>query len=161
MTEGSWLGKKCDIILNLSDYPALQHVWEVWNLGWGRKVGLFHISTPKRSVELRTKKESRDLVASAGHLCLLSAALLNKLRGVYSCKMWYIRAASMLFNRSTGFKTWAMRGKAHTRLLHQNGGILRGTAQRGAPKNDIHQVLWRQRSWASVRSSFADSGLFY
>ena len=120
-----------------------------------------HFHTPKRSVELRTKKESRDLVASAGHLCLLSAALLNKLRGVYSCKIWYIRAASMFFNRSTGFKTWAMRGKAHTRLLHQNGGILRGTGQRGAPKNDIHQVLWRQRSWASVRSSFADSGLFY
>ena len=31
-------------------------------------VGLFHTSKPLRSVELRMKKESRDLVASAGHL---------------------------------------------------------------------------------------------
>ena len=31
-------------------------------------VRLFHTSTPLRSVELRMKKESRDLVASAGHL---------------------------------------------------------------------------------------------
>ena len=32
-------------------------------------IGLFHTSTPQRSVELRMKKESKDLVASAGHLC--------------------------------------------------------------------------------------------
>ena len=32
-------------------------------------VRLFHTSTPLRSVELRMKKESRDLVASTGHLC--------------------------------------------------------------------------------------------
>ena len=31
-------------------------------------VRLFHTSTPLRSVELRMKKESRDLVASPGHL---------------------------------------------------------------------------------------------
>ena len=31
-------------------------------------VRLFHTSTPLRSVELRMKKESRDLVASTGHL---------------------------------------------------------------------------------------------
>ena len=31
-------------------------------------VRLFQTSTPLRSVELRMKKESRDLVASAGHL---------------------------------------------------------------------------------------------
>ena len=30
--------------------------------------GLFHISTPLRSVELRMEKVSRDLVASTGHL---------------------------------------------------------------------------------------------
>ena len=30
---------------------------------------LFHTSTPLRSVELRMKKESMDLVASTGHLC--------------------------------------------------------------------------------------------
>ena len=29
---------------------------------------LFHTSTPLRSVELRMKKESMDLVASTGHL---------------------------------------------------------------------------------------------
>ena len=29
----------------------------------------FHTSTPLRSVELRMKKESRDLVASTGYLC--------------------------------------------------------------------------------------------
>ena len=28
-----------------------------------------HTSMPQRSVELRMKKDSRDLVASAGHLC--------------------------------------------------------------------------------------------
>ena len=28
----------------------------------------FHTSTPQRSVELRMKKESRDLVARPGHL---------------------------------------------------------------------------------------------
>ena len=32
-------------------------------------VRLFHTSIPLRSVELRMKKESRDLVASTGHLC--------------------------------------------------------------------------------------------
>ena len=32
-------------------------------------VRLFHTSRPLRSVELRMKKESRDLVASTGHLC--------------------------------------------------------------------------------------------
>ena len=32
------------------------------------KVGLFHTSTRQTSVELRMKNESRDLVASAGHL---------------------------------------------------------------------------------------------
>ena len=31
-------------------------------------VRLFHTSTPLRSVELRMTKESRDLVASTGHL---------------------------------------------------------------------------------------------
>ena len=31
---------------------------------------LFHTSTPLRSVELSMKKESMDLVASTGHLCL-------------------------------------------------------------------------------------------
>ena len=31
-------------------------------------VRLFQTSTPLRTVELRMKKESRDLVASAGHL---------------------------------------------------------------------------------------------
>ena len=31
-------------------------------------VRLFHTSRPLRSVELRMKKESRDLVASTGHL---------------------------------------------------------------------------------------------
>ena len=74
-SEESWLGKKCDIILTLSDFSTLLHIWEVWswevwNLGWERKVGLFHTSTPLRSIELRLKKESRDLVASAGHLSL-------------------------------------------------------------------------------------------
>ena len=34
-------------------------------------VRLFHTSTPLRSVELRMKKESRDLVASTGHLWLI------------------------------------------------------------------------------------------
>ena len=38
-------------------------------MGRERKVGLFHTSTPQTSVELRMKKENRDLVASAGHLC--------------------------------------------------------------------------------------------
>ena len=66
--QGSWLGKKWDVILTLSDYSTLPHFWEAWNLRWERKVGLFHTSTPQRSVELRMKKESRDLVASAGHL---------------------------------------------------------------------------------------------
>ena len=32
-------------------------------------VRLFQTSTPLRTVELSMKKESRDLVASAGHLC--------------------------------------------------------------------------------------------
>ena len=68
MTEGSWLGKKGDIILTSSDFSTPLHLWEVRNLGWERKVGLFHTSTPQRSVELRMKKESRDLVVSAGHL---------------------------------------------------------------------------------------------
>ena len=68
MTRGSWPGEKGDIILTLSDYSTLLHIWEVWNLGWEREVGLFHTSTPQRSVELRKKKEFRDLVASAGHL---------------------------------------------------------------------------------------------
>ena len=54
-------GEKCD-------YSTLLHIWEVWNLGWERKVGLFHTSTRQTSVELRMKNESRDLVASAGHL---------------------------------------------------------------------------------------------
>ena len=43
-------------------------------------VGLFHTSTPLRSVELRMKKESRDLVASTGHLwpiCITSVGLPN------------------------------------------------------------------------------------
>ena len=34
-------------------------------------VRLFQTSTPLRTVELSMKKESRDLVASAGHLCLI------------------------------------------------------------------------------------------
>ena len=34
-------------------------------------VGLFYISTPLRSVELRMKQERRDLVASTGHLCII------------------------------------------------------------------------------------------
>ena len=68
MTRDSWLGKKCDIILTLSDYSTLLHIWEVWNLGLERKVGLFHTSTPHWSVELRMEKESKDLVASTGHL---------------------------------------------------------------------------------------------
>ena len=50
------------------DFSTPLHLWEVWNLGWEKKVWLFHTSTPQRSVELRIKKESRDLVASAGHL---------------------------------------------------------------------------------------------
>ena len=33
-------------------------------------VRLFLTSAPLRSVELRMKKESRDLVASTGHLCM-------------------------------------------------------------------------------------------
>ena len=69
MRERSWLGKKGDIILTFSDLSTLLHLWEVWNLGWERQVWLFHTSTPQRSVELRMKKESRDPVASAGHLC--------------------------------------------------------------------------------------------
>ena len=42
---------------------------------WERKVGFFHTSTPRRSVELRMEKESRDLVASAGHLWAPDEAL--------------------------------------------------------------------------------------
>ena len=68
MTRGSWPGEKCDIVLTWSDYSTLPHLWEVWNLGWERNVGLFHTSTPLTSVELRMKKESSDLVAIAGHL---------------------------------------------------------------------------------------------
>ena len=40
-------------------------------------VRLFHTSRPLRSVELRMKKESRDLVASTGHLCKLGNFLLS------------------------------------------------------------------------------------
>ena len=40
---------------------------KVWH--YPEFVRLFHTSTPLRSVELRMKKESRDLVASTGHLC--------------------------------------------------------------------------------------------
>ena len=47
-------------------------------------VRLFHTSTPLISVELRMKKESRDLVASTGHLCLYNLDLLSsKRRGAY------------------------------------------------------------------------------
>ena len=38
-------------------------------------VRLFHTSTPLGSVELRMKKESRDLVASTGHLCSVETSL--------------------------------------------------------------------------------------
>ena len=40
----------------------------------------FHISTPVRSIHLGMKKQSRDLVASAGHLCQSKVCLSTKLR---------------------------------------------------------------------------------
>ena len=46
-------------------------------------VRLFHTSRPLRSVELRMKKESRDLVASTGHLWTARKTVfshLNQLR---------------------------------------------------------------------------------
>ena len=82
MTRGSWLGEKCDNILTLSDFSTLPDLWEVWNKVENDKgfmtgdevwhysdfVELFHRSTPLGRVELRMKKESKDLVASTGHL---------------------------------------------------------------------------------------------
>ena len=85
MSRDSWLGGKCDNILTLSDYFILPHLWEVyvklskeWQgvSAWGKSVTLswlcqtFPHFTPLRSVKLRRKKESRDLMASAGHLCV-------------------------------------------------------------------------------------------
>ena len=84
MTKGSWLGESAKISLLCQTFPHFHaHLWEVWNLvkndkgfmTWGKVrqypyfVRLFHTSTPLISVELRMKKESRDLVASTGHLC--------------------------------------------------------------------------------------------
>ena len=97
--EGSWLGKKCDIILTLPDHSTLLRSVELskeWQkvrdygksvtLSWlcqtiphfynfeksgtwnAKGIGLFQTSTLQKRVELRMKKESRDLVASAGHL---------------------------------------------------------------------------------------------
>ena len=58
-------------------------------------INYFHTSTPQRSVELRMKKESRDLVASAGHLCKKEcnhsihsiSCVINKAVHFLSCSM--------------------------------------------------------------------------
>ena len=46
-----------------------------------RKMGFIHSSTPRRSVELRMKRESRDLVASAGHSSFKILVLVHYLLG--------------------------------------------------------------------------------
>ena len=105
--------KKCDIIVTLSDFSTLLHIWEVWtwevwNLGWERKVGLFHTSTPLRSIELRVKKESRDLVASAGHLSLT----LHRLQGSTFLSTNYLKRSKLpipcLQNRPLFCDSWTV-----------------------------------------------------
>ena len=49
-------------------------------------VGLFHTSTPLRSVELRMKKESRDLVASTGHLWIPEMMLCIHTKSSYDSR---------------------------------------------------------------------------
>ena len=60
----------------------------------------FHTSTPLRNLELRMKKESRDLVASAGHLWVLS--LCNLLKGVpKKIKVFWNISFDCILNRKT------------------------------------------------------------
>ena len=67
-------------------------------------VRLFHTSTPLRSVELRMKKESRDLVASAGHwhgdphFLLLFYHLLDLL---HQCTKFHLQSMLGSFTRES------------------------------------------------------------
>ena len=55
----------CKSVCKRAQHVTSNNVGSCWPT---RKVGLFHTSTSQRSVELRMKKDSRDIVASARHL---------------------------------------------------------------------------------------------
>ena len=87
MTKGSCLGKKCDIILTLSDFSTLPHLWEVWvsacwekcdtsvTLSWLCQI-FPHFHTSEKC-GAKDEKESRDLATSTGHLCHFESAAMN------------------------------------------------------------------------------------
>ena len=62
---------KCGVVRQSKDIVALSPCYEPFVILYlvPHFVRLFHTSRPLRSVELRMKKKSRDLVASTGHLC--------------------------------------------------------------------------------------------
>ena len=57
----------------------------------------FHTSTPMRSIQLRMKKQSRDLVASAGHFCRSKVCLSTKLRSE-SLYLWQQRSPHTVYD---------------------------------------------------------------